>query len=105
MKFQFRIKEMREERKYVQEYVADRLGVCRQTYGKIEQANDYTPLKYISELAAILECKEDDLFEIPTTNNFHSCSIVVAVNNGSLALTISKEQLEQLGLFQPSVSS
>ncbi|MBL0332702.1 MAG: helix-turn-helix domain-containing protein [Chlorobi bacterium] len=55
MKFVYKIKEQRLEKSYTQEFVAKELDVCRTTYGNLENAKDYSLLKYISELTKIFE--------------------------------------------------
>jgi len=57
------IKELRKEKKYRQEDLANELGVTRQTINAIENDKYDPTLKLAFKLASILETTVDELFE------------------------------------------
>jgi transcriptional regulator with XRE-family HTH domain len=62
----YKIKKLRESRKYSQEYVAEALGISQNAYSKIENEQTKLTTERLSKLAEILEVPEYELLESGT---------------------------------------
>ena len=62
-----RIKEMREDRDWTQQYVADLLHINRRTYGAYENGVNMIPVDILIQLSCIYETSVDYLLGL--TNN------------------------------------
>ena len=59
-----RIKELRTAKKYTQEQVADRLGISRQKYARIESGLNNITLDIIMRLTEILDVTVNDITKV-----------------------------------------
>lgn len=56
------IKEARENARYTQEQAAERLGMSRPTYSKIEKNPDVASIEDAKKIAALFEVSVEDIF-------------------------------------------
>lgn len=59
-----RIKELRSARKYTQEQVADRIGISRQKYARIENGSNNITLEILAKIASVLDVTVGDITRI-----------------------------------------
>ena len=65
MEFKDNLKRIREERKLTQEYIADEIGISRQSVSKWEKGQTEPDIETIKRLCLILDCQVTDLIEEP----------------------------------------
>lgn len=56
------LKEARKKARYTQEQVAERLGMSRVTYGKLEANPDLITIEDAKKLSELFEVKAEDIF-------------------------------------------
>ena len=59
-----RVKDLREDRDWTQQYVADLLHICRSTYSAYENGANAVPLEILKKLASIYSTSTDYLLEL-----------------------------------------
>lgn len=72
----YKIREIRENKKLTQEYVASLLGISPLAYGNIERGKTTLNLKKLYDLASIFEVEVEELLE-----NNHKINITAPVHN------------------------
>lgn len=63
------IRELREERKWTQETMADKLGLSRNGYAKIERGESTPSLERLDEIAQLLGVKVIELLQLENSKN------------------------------------
>ena len=58
------IRSLREDRKYTQEQVADRLGISRQKYARVENGTNSITLDILAKIAEILDVTVGDITRV-----------------------------------------
>lgn len=61
-----KIKRLREERNYTQEYVAEALGISQNAYSRVESNQTHLTTDRLSKLAQLFEVPEYELLESGT---------------------------------------
>lgn len=59
-----RIKALRNARNFTQEYVADKIGVSRQKYARIEKGENNITLDILSKIAGVLDVTVGDITRV-----------------------------------------
>lgn len=70
-----KIRKMRENREFSQEYVAERLGISQTAYSKIENNQTKLTAERISQLSGLFDVPESDFFSYDQHIEFHGNTI------------------------------
>lgn len=65
-----KIRRLRLLKNYTQDYMAQCLGISRQTFCKIESGKAPLTLERVAQIAGALGCPDDDLMWLPTDELF-----------------------------------
>lgn len=104
-----RIKRLRENKNYTQEYMSDRLNISQNTYSKIETGGIKLTVERLKQISEILDTPvEEILNNEKQTFNFHNSNIekfygyieTLQEDNKELTLTTIKILNEQLSYLQ-----
>ncbi len=93
-----KIKQVREEKKFSQEQVAQVLKMDRTTYNKLELGKTELTLNTLEAIVKVLEINIDEVLEISAGKvyNFHTEKLIMSVQgeNASLHLYTDKETMK-----------
>lgn len=84
------IRQLREERKFSQEEMAEKLGISKNGYGKIERGESDIKLTRLVQIADILDI---DVVEIMKDNN-REMAFVIGENHGTLQNNYNSDHSE-----------
>lgn len=91
------IRQLREQRKFSQEDMAEKLGMTRNGYAKIERGESDVKLTRLAQIADILDI---DVVEIMKSNN-REMAFVIGENHGTLQNNYNSDhsEIERLNLI------
>ena len=66
------LRELREQKNYTQEYLAEKLGISQNTYSRLETGQTKVSIEKLKEIAQVLEVPLWELLEEKATFYFHN---------------------------------
>ena len=87
MNYGIKLKELRENKCFTQQSIADILGIKRSSYNQSEQQYDIIPIKRLNELSNIFDCSIDYLLNLNTNLKYN--------NNKDINSNVSKIRLKE----------
>lgn len=90
-----KIRELRENKSYTQQYMADNLGVSKNSYSLIELGKTKIHLELLAKISELLETPLDKILSLPDNNvqNNENSFVVTQNNSGTLYFSFSEEML------------
>jgi len=102
----FKIRKIRELKNYTQAYMADQLGIARESYGRLENGESAMKLDVLEQIANVFQVKIEDIINLDTNtvyyhiNNNSGTNIGInhidKMNDSGTLLDIIKNYQEQI---------
>lgn len=85
MNYHFKIKQLREQRSYTQEFIAHSLGLSQRAYSSIENGKTQLTIERLREISQILNVNIGDILELESKTTYNnSFNNHAPENKGSL---------------------
>lgn len=83
-----KIKNIRELKNYIQEYMVEKLGLIQVGYSKIEKGNIFLSYEKLVEIGKIFDVIVEDIISFDYDKYFNNFNRIIGNNNGSILINI-----------------